>query len=147
MLRTVTDSGRASPSSSAGTFGISGCELGPFPAGGTLGDAEAMNTRFPQVSQTESARGLFSPAAQAAPGPLDQACCCVARAVVRVVMPPTPGRPHETELLLCGHHYRVSRDALAAARARVEELPGAAADDTAWFHDDRTRTYAMVVKG
>ena len=22
-------------------------------------------------------------------------------------MPPTPARPHETELLLCGHHYRV----------------------------------------
>jgi hypothetical protein len=106
-----------------------------------------MNTRFPQVSQTESARGLFSPAAQAAPGPLDQACCCVARAVVRVVMPLTPDRPHQTELLLCGHHYRVSRASLVAASAQVEELPGVAADDTAWFHDDRTRTYPMVAPG
>ena len=71
----------------------------------------------------------------------------MARAVVRVVMPSTLGRPHETELLLCGHHYRVSRAALAAAHAPVEELADGAADDTAWFHDDRTRTYAMVVPG
>ena len=71
----------------------------------------------------------------------------MARAVVRVVMPLTPGRPHETELLLCGHHYRVSRDALVAARALVEELPCTAADATAWFHDDRAGTYPMVVKG
>jgi hypothetical protein len=135
------------PWPSAGTFGMSGCELSPFPAGGALGDAEAMNTRFSQVSHTESAGGLLSPAAQAAPGPLDQACCCVARAVVRVVMPSTLGRPHETELLLCGHHYRVSRAAMAAAHARVKELADGAADDTAWFHDDRTRMYAMVARG
>jgi hypothetical protein len=67
--------------------------------------------------------------------------------MVRVVMPSTPDRPHGTELLLCGHHYRVSRAALAAAHAQVEELPGAAADDTAWFDDDRTRTYAMAARG
>jgi hypothetical protein len=66
----------------------------------------------------------------------DQACCCVARAVVRVVMPPTAGRPHETELLLCGHHYRASRAALSAAHATVHELAGNFADPSAWFHDD-----------
>ena len=104
-----------------------------------------MNTRFHRAEQAESAAGLFSPAAHAQPGPADQACCCVARAVVRVVMPPTQDRPYETELLLCGHHYRVSRASLVAAHARVEELP--AADDTAWFDDDRTRTSAMVAPG
>jgi hypothetical protein len=57
--------------------------------------------------------------------PGDQACCCVARAVVRVIMPPAAGRPHETELLLCGHHYRVSRAALSAA-------PGTWFDDHGW---------------
>jgi hypothetical protein len=30
------------------------------------------------------------------------------------------------DLLLCGHHYRVSRQALMAARARIENLPGKA---------------------
>jgi hypothetical protein len=59
--------------------------------------------------------------------------------MVRVVMPPATGRPHETELLLCGHHYRVSRGALAAAHARVDELPGSSADAAAWFHGDRHR--------
>jgi hypothetical protein len=106
-----------------------------------------MNARFHRADQAESAAGLFGPAAQVRSGPGDQACCCVARAVVRVVIPPTPDRAHETELLLCGHHYRVSRAALAAVRARVEELPGAVADDTAWFHDDRAPTYAMVARG
>jgi hypothetical protein len=39
-------------------------------------------------------------------------------------MPATATRPHRTELLLCGHHYRVSGRALAAANATVTELLG-----------------------
>ena len=58
------------------------------------------------------------------PAPAGPACCCPARPLVRVVMPATAARPHRTELLLCGHHYRVSRQALAAARAVVTEIPG-----------------------
>lgn len=54
----------------------------------------------------------------------DRACCCPAYPVVRVIMPPTPERRHPVDLLLCGHHYRVSRQALAAAGARIEDLPG-----------------------
>ena len=30
-------------------------------------------------------------------------------------MPPAPHRPHPVDLLLCGHHYRVSQAALRAA--------------------------------
>ena len=56
--------------------------------------------------------------------------------MVRVVMPPSPGRPHETELLLCGHHYRVNRKALAAAHARVDELPEPPGE-AAWYHGER----------
>jgi hypothetical protein len=52
------------------------------------------------------------------------ACCCPARPVVQVIMPRTAARPHEIDLLLCGHHYRVSREALAVARAKVSVLPG-----------------------
>lgn len=57
----------------------------------------------------------------------DRACCCPAQPVVRVIMPPTAWRPHSVDLLMCGHHYRVSRQALAAAGARIEDLPGKAA--------------------
>jgi len=124
-----------------------GDELRPFPGRPRPDDAEAMNARFHRASQAPSAAALFGDAAPAGPPSLDQACCCVARAVVRVVMPSAPGRPHETELLLCGHHYRVSRDALAAAHARVEELGGRGADATAWLHDDRARSRAMAVGG
>ena len=57
---------------------------------------------------------------------LGPACCCPANPVVRVIMPATAARPHRTELLLCGHHYRVSREALAAANATVTEILGPA---------------------
>ena len=49
----------------------------------------------------------------------DHACCCPAKPVVVVVMPPAPGREHAADLLLCGHHCRVSRLALMAAGAAL----------------------------
>jgi hypothetical protein len=103
-----------------------------------------MNARLhqPSASPVGSAIARYGTAAPTGAG--DQACCCVARAVVRVVMPPAPGRPHETELLLCGHHYRVARHALAAAHARVHDLTRPE-DTTAWFHDDRDRAVPAVV--
>ncbi len=60
-----------------------------------------------------------------------RADCGPARPVVQVIMPPTPSRPHETDLLLCGHHYRVSRKALARAHASVSRLPGPAGTEPA----------------
>jgi hypothetical protein len=49
----------------------------------------------------------------------DRACCCPARPVVRVLIPPASARPHSVDLLLCGHHYRAFHAALAAAGAVV----------------------------
>jgi hypothetical protein len=54
----------------------------------------------------------------------ERACCCPARPVVLVWMPPAGDRPHRTDLLLCAHHYRVSRDALRAAGARAVDMNG-----------------------
>jgi hypothetical protein len=45
--------------------------------------------------------------------------------VVTVLMPPTAARPHPVDLLLCAHHYRVSRAALAAVGAVVIDETGA----------------------
>ena len=59
--------------------------------------------------------------------PLDvaaRACCCPARPVVTVVMPPTASRPHPVDLLLCGHHFRVSHASLRAAGAAVYDKTG-----------------------
>jgi hypothetical protein len=55
----------------------------------------------------------------------DRACCCPARPVVTVIMPPAPGRPYPVDLLLCGHHFRVSQAALRAAGAAVYDDTGA----------------------
>ena len=55
----------------------------------------------------------------------DRACCCPARPVVIVIMPPAPGRPNPVDLLLCGHHFRVSQAALTAAGAAVYDDTGA----------------------
>jgi hypothetical protein len=43
---------------------------------------------------------------------------------VIIVMPSSPGRPHSTELLLCGHHYRLSRGALEEAGATALDSSG-----------------------
>ena len=59
----------------------------------------------------------------------DRACCCPARPVVRVLMPAIPGRPYRVDLLLCGHHYRLSQWTLAAAGGVVQVLPGRRAAD------------------
>jgi len=53
-----------------------------------------------------------------------RACCCPARPVVTVVMPPAASRPHPVDLLLCGHHFRVSQAALRAAGAAVYDQTG-----------------------
>lgn len=98
-----------------------------------------MDTRFHQspAGQADDAAALFAADRhEPVPAAADRACCCAAKAVVRVVMSSAPGRPHETELLLCGHHYRVSRQVLTAAHARVDELPASHGDTTAWFHGD-----------
>lgn len=77
----------------------------------------------------------------------DHSCCCPARPVVRVLLPPSSTRPHSVDLLLCGHHYLVSRAALAAANAIAIDETGSVlepastgvkmgdpnyADDAAW---------------
>jgi len=62
----------------------------------------------------------------------DRACCCPARPAVIVIMPPGPGRPYPTDLLLCGHHYRASRQALAAAGAGTFSLDGAPLKADIW---------------
>jgi hypothetical protein len=75
-----------------------------------------MNARFSfsSAGRVQGAAGLFDATAQRGltASSSGEACCCVARAVVRVVLPPT------------------------AARATVSELPGSADDPDAWFHGD-----------
>jgi hypothetical protein len=94
-----------------------------------------MNARFKHPS-AKSYGAAVSPAPGVTAGSAmlaRRACCCTGRAAVQVTMPPAPARPHETDLLLCGHHYRVSRCALEAARAAVRELPGTPDDVAAWI--------------
>ena len=95
-----------------------------------------MNARFLPPSVRKDAHQARRPLDDAIPArqaPAGLACCCPARATVRVTMPPTQARPRETDLLLCGHHYRASRVALAVARAVVRALPGTSPDVAAWI--------------
>jgi len=49
-----------------------------------------------------------------------------------VIMPPAHGRQLDTELLLCGHHYRVSKAALASTQATVLDMTGHPVTGYAW---------------
>lgn len=62
----------------------------------------------------------------------ERSCCCVAPPAVIVVVPPSAGRPLATELLLCGHHYRLSRRALAERGDTVLDLDGSPLADEDW---------------
>jgi hypothetical protein len=95
-----------------------------------------MNARFLPPSARKDARPACRPLDDAIPGreaAAGVACCCPAKATVRVTMPPTQARPRETDLLLCGHHYLASRSALATAHAVVQALPGTSEDIAAWI--------------
>ena len=97
-----------------------------------------MNARFLPPSARKDAQPACRPFDDAIPARdalVGPACCCPAKAAVRVIMPPTQARPHETELRLCGHHYRVSRAVLDAAHATVQPLPGTSPDVAAWIGD------------
>jgi hypothetical protein len=63
---------------------------------------------------------VFTPAARHA----GRACCCAAQPAVIAVLPPSAGRPGATDLLLCGHHYRASRPALAALAVAILDIGG-----------------------
>jgi hypothetical protein len=64
--------------------------------------------------------------------------------MVQVVMPPSPARPHRTELLLCGHHYRAARGTLAAAAAAVRELPWISEGTAAWVRLESHESPAQI---
>lgn len=72
--------------------------------------------------------GCRRPAPAGWPAALDsasQACCCPAQPAVVAVMPSAPGRPRQVELLLCRHHYRVSRQVTSSWGTRpCEEAAG-----------------------
>jgi hypothetical protein len=54
----------------------------------------------------------------------EKACCCPSRPMVRVLMPATESRAYRVDLLLCGHHFRLSQWTLAAAGAVARVMPG-----------------------
>jgi hypothetical protein len=54
----------------------------------------------------------------------DRGCCCTARPAVVALLPATASRPHRTDLMLCMHHYRASRQGLARAGATVIDETG-----------------------
>lgn len=55
----------------------------------------------------------------------ERACCCPSHPVVRVIIPPAGDRPRSMDLLLCGHHYRASRESLEAAHRAVYDQTNA----------------------
>ena len=93
-----------------------------------------MKPRFPHHSEALAVEPDSAAAAAAgipASPPEFYACCCPGRPVVRVIMPASGTRPHPADLLLCGHHYRVSQEAITAAYGTVQVLPERSADAAA----------------
>lgn len=77
-----------------------------------------------QREASDPVPGPLRPVASDVPAP-DRSCCCLARPVARVIMPPGAGRSEPVDLWLCGHHLRNSRQALHRSGAEVLVLPPA----------------------
>jgi hypothetical protein len=95
---------------------------------GTRSDTAAATTHSRQASLRRSAPSVDLSAVRRA----GRSCCCSAKPLVIAFIPPAPGRRHQTDLLLCGHHYRASRQALAGAGASVMDLDGMPVNDDLW---------------
>ena len=119
--------GQAVPGPSASSLG----ELGPWGAAGNGASIIAMRS-----DRAEPFTGRSDPANRHGPtaavpaadlralARASRACCCPAKPVVVAIMPPAPSRDHPTDLLFCGHHYRASRQSLAAAGALLYDATG-----------------------
>ena len=97
------------------------------PSGALPGTAALPRTRQDAAPAAGKAPGDLSAVRQAS-----RSCCCSARPMVVAFIPASPGRPHRTGLLLCGHHYRASRHALAAVGATVVDLDGTPVTGSHW---------------
>jgi hypothetical protein len=53
----------------------------------------------------------------------ERACCCPAKPTTVAVLPSRPGGAEPVDLLLCNHHYREAKTALAAAGAAIHRSP------------------------
>lgn len=87
----------------------------------TASDPTTRRTARNPVPGSERATGVID---WPAVGQANRSCCCVARPSVVVVLQPTHDRPHPTEVLLCGHHFELSRSTLLASRALAFNLEG-----------------------
>jgi hypothetical protein len=106
-------------------------------APGGPGETSVMNAKFSPSPATENDLAVpLGPDDAIVPGSSrvpDRACCCASKAAVQVIMLPSAARPHTTDLLLCGHHYLVSRRALAATDATIGQLPDVPSDVADWL--------------
>ena len=100
---------------------------------------------FPLTSRTDAARPEPQPG-PSSPAPADRdvdwrrslrladrACCCQARPSSAAILPPTADRPHATDLLLCGHHFRAAEQALTRAGAIAFDSDGLPLTPESWL--------------
>jgi hypothetical protein len=92
------------------------------------------------LSTTEQPSGVARSSAQYRQSRnCERACCCSAQTAVIVMLPPTKSRPHATDLLLCGHHFRQSRTGLLAKGATFLDLDGCPLAADGWLLPAPTR--------
>ncbi|HTP16412.1 MAG TPA: hypothetical protein VMK13_11310 [Streptosporangiaceae bacterium] len=83
---------------------------------------------LPQAGQAPRRPGAEERAADAAQWiarlkAAQRACCCPAKPFMVALLPPRPGGTELVDIFLCGHHGRICRESLAAAGARLHQLP------------------------
>ncbi len=85
---------------------------------GRIGAQPSQDVRAPLIESIPDARITALATAK-------RSCCCIARPAVVAFIPTPAGQHQQADLLLCMHHYRVSRLKLAAMGAKVVDANGA----------------------
>ncbi len=83
----------------------------------------------PSRSHVAEARAVARPPAGRQPRrtaiePYERSCCCSAPPIVRAVFVASSPAVHSVDLLLCGHHYRVSAATLSSMAAMIFDRQG-----------------------
>lgn len=94
-------------------------------------EPEVQPAPLPPTEPEPAASGPTHPAFWTPVAGTDVACCCPAAPMVQLVLARPDGRP-PVELLLCGHHYRISADALTTGGATAYDVDGMPLQAAPW---------------
>jgi CBS domain-containing protein len=96
------------------------------PLEGGMNEGQAMTRSLPitDIAARDAGSASAWPLLRPAVLPSQLACCCPAQPLDQVIFPTTTSHDQPVEVLLCGHHYRLSRATLLRVGSPIYDVTG-----------------------